>query len=676
MSTTFKRRKTHGFNYSMKVFKARKTVGRALTAVILSFLVLAGMALMINGLYAQEEERISEFGKYKGYSKEIYDSWVRISQYITARDGTRLAADIFRPAKDSQPVEEALPVLWTHTRYRRAFVQEGKLQTMLSSRYLQTLLKHGYVIAAVDIRGAGASFGTWQGTFTKEETQDAYDIIEWLAKQSWCDGNVGMYGGSYLGITQLMAASTNSPHLKAVFPEMALFDLYDVGYPGGIYRDDFMKTWSELTRLMDTDQVAAPVDDDKDGALLKEAIKAHRSNVSLYEYMTSFPFRNSKDKATGIRPSFDWNPANFIKEINESGVAIYLWGGWFDSFTRDQFLWFRNLEVPKRMTIGPWSHNPRDESVRAELFKLAEAERLRWFDYWLKEIDNGIMDEAPISYHTMGAQEGSQWRTAQEWPLPGEYLKSYYFHQGPSGSVNSVNDGILLEQPPSVADGKDDYVVDYTTTSGQNTRWDNAVGGGFEYPDMTPNDSKALTYTTAPLVSDIEITGHPVIHLWMASTAGDQDFFAYLEEVDAEGASHYITEGVLRASHRAIHEPPYDYVGLPFHRSFDEDYMKLTPGEPAELVFDLHPTSDVFDAGNRIRVTITCADKDNALTPELSPPPKVSLYRNADHASYISLPVITPAEEQGLLALGLVLFIIIILIVFIIVLPKMRRKST
>jgi putative CocE/NonD family hydrolase len=155
---------------------------------------------------------------------------------------------------------------------------------------------------------------------------------------------------------------------------------------------------------------------------------------------------------------------------------------------------------------------------------------------------------------------------------------------------------------------------------------------------MQNNDRKGLTYTTAPLKNAIEVTGHPVIHLWITSSVDDGDFFAYLEEVDNSGVSRYISEGMLRASHRKLHPAPFNNLGLPYHRSFQEDIEKL-PSEPAELVFDLLPISKVFVAGNRIRITITCADKDNAYTPEVIPAPTVRLFRNASVSSYIKLPI-------------------------------------
>ncbi len=589
---------------------------------------------------AQDTAKISKFGEYKGYSETIYDSWVRSSQYLTMRDGVRLAIDIVRPAKNGRVETKPLPVFWTHERYRRAFLHEGKVISEAASELLQPLIKRGYISAAVDVRGSGASFGVYQGIFTKEETQDAYEITEWLASQPWCDGRIGMWGGSYLGITQLMAASTKPPHLKAIFPIVALFDLYGIIYHGGIFLDDFTRTWTELTVKLDTELPAAPVDEDKDGSMLKAAIAEHKTSRPTFAVVSPLQFRDSRDPLTGAYPYRDWQPAGFIKEINESKVPIYLWCGWFDSFIKDGPLMYRNFTAPKKFVIGGWSHSPRDKKIAEAEFSTAAVELVRWFDCWLRGIDNGIMKEPPVRYQVMKAGVGIDWRTSGSWPIAEEVNTKFYFLEGPSGSVKSSNDGLLNTLPPKTASGEDAYSVDDSTTTGTSTRWDNAVGGDFGYPDMTPNDQKGLTYTTPPLAQAIELTGHPVAHLWVSTTAKDGDFFVYLEEIDGQGASHYLTEGELRASHRALHKPPYDNLGLPYHRSFAQDVKELVPGKPFELVFDLLPTSNMFEAGHRIRMTVTCADKDNAATPQLSPPPTIKILRDAAHASYILLPVV------------------------------------
>jgi putative CocE/NonD family hydrolase len=480
------------------------------------------------------------------------------------------------------------------------------------------------------VRGGGASFGTRQGEFTPVEAQDAYDITEWFAAQPWSTGNIGMYGLSYLGITQYFAASTMPPHLRAIFPMMAMFDEYSFTYPGGIFREDFLFQWGANTMMLDKVLPVAPVDDDPDDVLLNEARAEHRDNMNIHEMAIAAPFRDSTTNGEMLHSVS--SPSTYIDQINQSGVAIYTLGGWYDMYPRDALAWFNNLTVPQKIVMTPWSHNGSGG------FDLS-MEHLRWFDYWLKGINNGIMDEPPITYYVMGADE---WRTADQWPLPNQQITPFYFQAGPSGTVTSVNDGLLSQDLPADS-GQDDYTIDYTTTTGPTTRWTDGYGGGFGYPDMVINDQKSLTYTTAPLDTDIEVTGHPVIHLWVSSTADDGDFYAYLEEVDENGVSTYISEGTLRAAHRALSDPPFNYMDLPFHRSYAEDVVPLTPGEPAELVFDLLPTSNVFETGHRIRITITGADADNYEVVALDPAPTVSIYHGGDQASYIGLPII-PAE--------------------------------
>lgn len=663
--------------------------GKVKLFLFITVLFLIISALSINSVFPgilsgqekdeTEEEKISSFGKYKGFSPEIFDSWVRSSQYITMRDGTRIAVDIIRPAVEGKPVEEPLPVVWTHTRYRRAFLgKNGKAYSTAEASYLQPLLKRGYVTAAADVRGSGASFGTWQGIFTKEESRDAYEITEWLASQPWCNGNVGMYGGSYLGITQLMAASTRPPHLKAIFPMVALFDLYETGAPGGVLRDDFLRTWSDLTLKLDTQPGVVPVDEDPDGKMLEKALKEHMQNRSLIEIMNTLKYRDDRDLVTGAYPFQEWSPSGFIEEINASGVPMYIWGGWFDSFTKDTFLIYKNFSTPRKLTIGAWSHSPRDENIRREEFTLLATEQLRWFDYWLKGIDNGIMDEPPIHYHVMEEPGQNRWETAGDWPLPQTIYVNYYFSSGTSGSIESVNDGILSIAAPEEESASDSYTVDYSTTSGTATRWDNAVGGGFEYPDMTANDQKGLTYTTMPLEEDIQITGHPMVHLWLSSTHEDGDVFVYLEEVDETGFSHYLTEGVLRLSHRSLNQPPYDNLGLPYHRCFKEDIQPMIPGRPVELMIEMQPISNVFNAGNRIRVTITGADKDNAETEVFNPPPTYRVSRSQDKPSYIELPVyeehIEVPVDEGI-SLFLILVIAFIVIILVLLFTSLIRRK-
>jgi putative CocE/NonD family hydrolase len=567
-----------------------------------------------------QAEKVSSFGKYSGYSEPGYDGWVRSSRYVTVRDGTRLAVEIFRPARGGKVAEEKLPVVWTHNRYRCDIVDEGKTYTILDIfGWLQDVLRHGYVVACADARGSGASFGRFEGMFNLKETQDAYDITEWLGTRSWSNGNVGMYGRSYLGITQYMAAGQKPPHLEALFPEVAVVDMYELIYKGGIYHGPFIEMWSNAVREMDVDKPAPPVDEDKDGSLLKAAVEQHKTNRSAADIFAALPYRDSVDRASGAMPFRDWTPITWLQQIRDSNVPIYHLAGWYDRYVRDQLVLYDNLNNPERISIGPWTHTQSDH------FDFA-AEHLRWWDYWLKGIDNGVMREDPIHYYVMGAPEDKAWRSARTWPLPQERRTAYWF-----GSDR----GLGTEAPKSKG-AMDAFTVDYSAAVAPDPRWTIER----QFPDLSAQSTQGLTYTTPPLTTPLEVTGHPVAHLWISSSAPDADVFVYLEEVDEKGAPRYVSEGMLRASNRATADPGYDLPGLPYHRGLQSDRADLTPGQPVELVIDLFPTSTQFQPGHRLRVTITGADKANARTPERNPPPRLTVWREPGRGSYIELPVI------------------------------------
>jgi uncharacterized protein len=362
---------------------------------------------------------------------------------------------------------------------------------------------------------------------------------------------------------------------------------------------------------------------------LAAAIRDHQKNRDIFQMFAPLHFRDSIDPVTKKNVFEERSPWTYAAGIEKSGVAVYHLAGWFDIFPRDTTLWFNNLHNPQKVVIGPWFHGGSDGLDLA-------AEHLRWYDFWLKGIDNGVMGEAPFHYWTMGAPKGQEWRATSQWPLPTQKPTPFFFQEH----------GALKTAAITSAKGQDEFKVDYSATTTTGNRWTAGYGGGIGYPDMAPNDKKGLSYTSAPLTAAVEVTGHPVVHLWVTSTATDGDFFVYLEEVTPDGFSHYVTEGTLRASHRAVSDPPYNNLRLPYHRGFAAD-VKPLPRTPVELAFDLEPTSKMFATGNCIRVTIVGADKDNNLTPKLSPAPKVTIYRDAEHASFITLPVIPAAAAPA-----------------------------
>jgi uncharacterized protein len=630
-------------------------------AVVLLIIVLIAI-----GQRKASNTMISEFGKYQGYSEEIYDGTQRTSDYLTLSDGTRLAYDLIIPTKKGVPADQPLPVLFKYTPYGRTwtiFDKKGNLligdyvdsttKIMARIRYLVMgdkgrimdplwrdkwlgpVVEHGYIVVSVDRPGTGASFPSPTPGSMETASRFENEIIDWIASQPWSDGNVGMYGDSQQAMVQFAAAAAGNPHLKAILPAASDVEIYQaVNYPGGVFNEAFASIYSMVPLL---DKVATPVDSDPDGVLLAQALEERRNKLGVQhavEIMRQAPFIDSTTPdGIPVYGVMDLSP--FIDRINQSGTAVYMTVGWYDIFTADMFYWYNNLSVPRHLTIRPTDHS-QVSSKQSDLDYGVEA--LRWLDYWLKGIDNGIMDEPPIHYYVQDGPKKGTWQTSDQWPLATQKLATYYFGSGKSGSSASVNDGFLATVSPTDTSA-DTYTVDYSTTTGTKSRW-GAVEEAHDYPDLSAHDANALTYTTPPLGSDVLVTGHPVVHLWITTAAPDLDAFVYLEEVDASGKSTYITEGELRATHRKLGQAPFNNLGLPYSTHLQADQQPIAAGEPFELVFSLLPTSYRFHAGNRIRITVAFADAGNFNTPVLTPAPTLQVLRNASHPSYVELPVV------------------------------------
>jgi putative CocE/NonD family hydrolase len=619
----------------MKRYARRVAIPSALIIVLLAFTAASS--------YAQPatEERVSAPGQYSGYSQPQYDSWTTTSQYVTMRDGVRIAVDVYVPTDG--PEQEAFPSVLIVTPYHRASVTDtGEILNPLNfepedrPEGLTTLLSYGYAIVVADVRGTGASFGYRSTIFSPDEQADGNDLLNWIVAQPWSDGNVGMVGASYRAISQLLYAADENPALKCIVPRHALLDLYDMVYPGGLFNKVFVDAYKLSIALLDANETLAardlwptkPVDEDTDGSLLAEATTEHEQSFDMAAAAAQAPFRDSTfvigDGST--RGYGDLAPAGHIQQIEDSGIPIYHMGGWFDAWPRDTLTMMDTLSNPSKVLVGPYYH--------LQGFEGAPVEYLRWFDWCLKGIDNGIDQEPPYYIYTMGRDE---WRFADQWPLPEQQMRPYYF--GPDNAITTTK--------PATSETFDEYVTDYTSKSGEGTRWLCTAGGACEYPERSALDEKNLTYTTPPLQQDLEVTGHPIVHLFASSTATDGALFVYLEDVYPDGTVHYITEGELKASLRKLDTRPWQ-PDLPWHRAFAEDEQPLTPGQVEEMVIDLLPTSNVFLAGHRLRVSIAGWDADNFTGPQFDPPPTIRMYRDGEHASYIELPIIGEAAELPL----------------------------
>jgi predicted acyl esterase len=402
------------------------------------------------------------------------------------------------------------------------------------------------------------------------------------------------------------------------------------------------------------DSAAAPVDEDRDGSLLEAARAEHRFNLEP----GAMPYRDSVapelDRLLGWKNFRYWLQANTftrLPEINRAGIPAYETANFGEDLRVKQGVMVKlhNVTAPMKLIFAPGRHcnwTSEYKPIPANPFDVT-TEELRWFDYWLKGVRNGILDEPPIFYYTYNTGPDEAWKFAWQWPLPNQKTVNYYFGTPTDMPAGPRREGLTTAAPRG-ARAADEYRVDYTVTPAS-------------------RDAKGMTYTTPVLAADTTVTGHPVARLWISSAATDGDFLAFLEDIGPDGSVTPLPgtdDGQLRASHRALNAPPYDNLGLPYHRSFAADVKPLTPGRPTELAFELAPLSWVFKAGHRIRIVISCVAVPRpggpALTPALLPPPIVSFYRDAAHPSYVAMPVaaeMTPRVRLVRTAAGLTAYL-------------------
>ncbi|MBO9580423.1 MAG: CocE/NonD family hydrolase [Sphingobium sp.] len=554
-----------------------------------------------------------------GALAQPYPDVARTSQYVPVRDGTRLAVNIYRPARGSAAVDAPLPVIFVFTPYRARFKDEqGKVsETALNDQLaLRSLIRAGYVVAVADIRGKGASFGSRRGFQDRTEANDGHDLIQWLAKQSFADGNVGMLGCSYLGGTTLHTASTAPSALKAIFVGATDIDKYAFVRNGGITAQ-FNTRPDEAPAV---DLASIPVDGDADGSQLKAAVAQHDFNTPMAPLWYGMPYRDSVSKLTGNAFWQEAGPYPYLDAIRKSGIATYFWGNWLDEPTSQVILEAANLNG--KFLAGAGSH-----CVTPAGFDFA-GEVTRYFDHYLKGVQNGIERAPRATYWVEGLNGKGDYVRSNQLPGMSSMRRAWYLAGGTSGTAKSANDGTLAANP--VATGSDKFTVNY----------DLPPADYFAFWPK-PMDEKGLSYTSQALDKPLKLIGYPVIHLGMKADRPDADVFAYLEQVAADGTAEVIAFGRLKLSHRKTAKAPYNVLGMPWHSGLSEDVAPLPVGNQAMLDFALTPISRVIPTGSRLRVTVAGADprQRNLQDIKQTPPPVLTVLRGGRTGSRIDLPV-------------------------------------
>ena len=553
----------------------------------------------------------------------LYHEHVSSSVYVPVRDGTKLALSIYRPAQKDAAVVTPYPVVFVFTPYRARYRDEqGKIvETGLSRELgLKGLTDYGYVVAVADIRGKGASFGHRRGFQDRTEALDGRDLIQWLARQPWSTGKVGMVGCSYLGGATLQVASTVPPALKAIFTGASDLDKYDFVRRGGITAQ-FNTRPDEPPSV---DLATLPVDADKDGSMLRAAVAEHAANTPMAPLWYGMPYRDSVSSLTGNRYWEEVGPYTYLDRIRRSGIATYFWGNWQDEPTQQIIELAANLNG--KLLLGPGSH-----CVPPPNFDLAGEVR-HYFDHYLKGVDNGIERQPRVTAWVVNAPKGQEWHRSNRLPGVGIARSRFYLDAMRSGTAPSANDGTLARAPTGL--GTDMFTVDYDVGS----------------PDyfafwVDPMDRHGLTYTTAAFPADQLIDGFPVLDIDVAIDHPDANIFAYLEDVAPDGKAEVVSFGRLAASHRKLSKPPYDTLGLPWHSGRKADVSPVEPGRTISLSFELTPTMRFVPAGHRLRLAIAGADhrQRNLAQIKVDPAPRITVLRGT--ASHLDIPLVAPEHQ-------------------------------
>ncbi len=526
---------------------------------------------------------------------------------VEMRDGTVLQADIYRPESN-----EPVPVLLQRTPYDKGVPR-------ISSLLLNPVraASAGYAVVVQDVRGRFASDGEFY-TF-RHEPDDGYDTIAWAAAQPWSTGKVGMFGLSYVGATQWLAAMTTPPALGAIVPVVTASDYHEGWtYQGGAFELGFNASWT-LSNLA----LATLVKRQKAGETFPDGFRERYFGLvdDMCRAFETLPLQDLPLlKDHNLAPYYyDWlqHPAddaywqqwNIEAHHPQITVPALNVGGWYDIFlggTIRNYLGMRQqggspeARQYQQLLIGPWKHGLPLNSVTGDLAFGIMAEsfafdmegvQLRWYDHWLKGIDNGVRQDAPVRLFVMGE---NVWREEHEWPLARTQYTPYYLHS--RGKANSLNgDGTLSPEAPG-PEQPDRFLYDprhpVPTRGGPLCCWPGALPQGAF--DQTPVERRedVLVYTTPPLQEDVEVTGPVVVTLYAASSAVDTDFTAKLVDVHPGGFAQNLTDGIMRARYRQSTARP----------------GPIEPGRVYEYHIDLWATSNVFKAGHCIRLEVSSSN--------------------------------------------------------------------
>ncbi|TBL76555.1 CocE/NonD family hydrolase [Paenibacillus thalictri] len=548
---------------------------------------------------------------------------------IPMRDGVRIAADIYLPEGTGQvPALLALSpygkelqaqALTLPPQARPSVLWNGAIE----AGDIRAVVDRGYAHIIADVRGTGGSEGELCGNYDSGghgEGKDIYDIVEWMAEQPWCDGNVGMIGISYFATVQILGAAENPPHLKAIFVNGGHFDLYELCYHGGVMW--MMPRASREGRGGDSGVAVRNVTSKSSKVYTPEQFQqriqerlndpdiAHWSDLV---HLLHYPDRHELWMDYLLNPLDGpfWQEGHCLDVAHKVTIPAYFQVKWGRGWTVDGSIeCFNRVNGFKKLDIQPLP--PMQERP----FHESHEEMFRWYDYWLKGIDTGIVDEPTINVFVEGARE---WRGEVEWPLPHTKWTDYYLR--PRHKLSAKPEPL----------------------SSQYAHPD----GFYQAPATVTSTTESVKWQSGEFLEDTEMTGPAALYVHVEIDTDDTNLIAKLYDVDPSGKRRLVTSGYLKASHRELDEAK----SKPWQPHHPHTRAEPVPaGEIIEYAIRMYPFSMLFKAGHRIELELSCNESIDEANAKLLPPDSYHLpsgratthkiYRDAEYKSRLVLPVI------------------------------------
>jgi hypothetical protein len=531
-----------------------------------------------------KENEISVVTAFPRQVREIENS------FITLAEGIRLAARIWLPEDaEANPV----PAILEFLPYRK---RDGTSERdVVTHPYYAG---HGYACVRVDMRGAGDSEGILDDEYLKIEQDNALEVLDWIVAQPWCSGQTGMIGISWGGFNGLQIAARRPPSLKAIVTIASTDDRYadDIHYMGGVMINDAMSWGATMFAFNSRPPDPAIVGEGWDDLWLARLKANDPWSMKWLSHQTRDAF---------------WQHGSVCEDYADIECAVYAVGGWADGYSNAVPRMLEGLSCPKKGLVGPWAHKYPHFALPGPRIGFLQ-ETLRWWDYWLKDIDTGVMDEPQYRV----------WMQDSAPPATHYQIRNGHWVAEPSWPSQHIqNQRLYLDGKQLTEQSGDPKRISIHTPQTMGARQGEWCGHGLD-PDLPADqredDGCSVVFETEPLTEAVEILGAPVLTLQLSADQPNAFIVGRLNDVAPDGASTRVTYGVLNLTHRNSHEFP----------------EPLVPGETYEIRLQLNDVAQVFPAGHRIRIALS-----NTLWPLFWPSPELVTLTLNTEGSHLELPV-------------------------------------